>query len=59
MCFIYIYNYYYSPLSIWTSNLRRSRETAESFDQRFNIKSVRFLNEIYSGVYENMTMVKF
>lgn len=46
----------YGPLSIWTSNLRRSRETAESFDQRFNIKNVRFLNEIYSGIYENMTM---
>lgn len=46
----------YGPLSIWTSNLRRSKETTKYFDPRFNIKSVRFLNEIYSGSYENMTM---
>ncbi|ORX90782.1 bifunctional 6-phosphofructo-2-kinase/fructose-2,6-bisphosphate 2-phosphatase [Basidiobolus meristosporus CBS 931.73] len=43
-------------LTIWTSMLRRAVETAENFDpEEFDIKHMKFLNEIYAGVCEGMT----
>ncbi|KAJ2883991.1 6-phosphofructo-2-kinase [Coemansia asiatica] len=41
---------------IWTSMLRRTMETVEHFDpQRYRIKNIRSLNEIYAGKCEGMT----
>lgn len=40
-----------SQFTIWTSMLKRSMQTAESFDpDEYDIKHIRFLNEINSGV---------
>lgn len=40
-----------SQFTIWTSMLKRSMETAQSFDpDEYDIKHIRFLNEINSGV---------
>lgn len=45
-----------SQFTIWTSMLKRSMETAQSFDpDEYDIKHIRFLNEINSGV--NMAVV--
>jgi len=45
-------------LSIWTSTLRRTIETVEFFNpDLYTIRHVKFLNEIYAGVCENMTYV--
>ncbi|RCH78157.1 hypothetical protein CU098_004019 [Rhizopus stolonifer] len=45
-----------SQFSIWTSMLQRSKQTAEHFDpDDYDIKHIRFLNEINSGVCEGMT----
>lgn len=45
-----------SSINVWTSTLRRTIETVESFDERlFDIKQIRFLNEIYAGSCENLT----
>ncbi|KAJ2506031.1 6-phosphofructo-2-kinase [Coemansia sp. RSA 2049] len=41
---------------IWTSMLKRTMETAEHFDpERYRIKNIRSLNEIYAGKFEGMT----
>ncbi|KAJ2396740.1 6-phosphofructo-2-kinase [Coemansia sp. RSA 2603] len=41
---------------IWTSMLKRTMETVEHFDpQRYRIKNIRSLNEIYAGRCEGMT----
>ncbi|KAJ1938359.1 6-phosphofructo-2-kinase [Kickxella alabastrina] len=41
---------------IWTSMLRRTMETVEHFDsQKYRIKNIRSLNEIYAGKCEGMT----
>ncbi|TPX43140.1 hypothetical protein SeMB42_g03412 [Synchytrium endobioticum] len=42
-------------LSIWTSCLRRTIDTTAYFDERYDIKHVKALNEIYAGLCENMT----
>ncbi|KAG2204588.1 hypothetical protein INT47_012647 [Mucor saturninus] len=45
-----------SQFTIWTSMLKRSMQTAESFDpDEYDIKHIRFLNEINSGSREGMT----
>ncbi|KAG1219209.1 hypothetical protein G6F35_007678 [Rhizopus arrhizus] len=45
-----------SQFTIWTSMLKRSMQTAESFDpDEYDIKQIRFLNEINSGSREGMT----
>ncbi|KAJ1799133.1 6-phosphofructo-2-kinase [Coemansia sp. RSA 2399] len=41
---------------IWTSMLKRTMETVEDFDpERYRIKNIRSLNEIYAGKFEGMT----
>ncbi|CAI2171022.1 3346_t:CDS:10 [Funneliformis geosporum] len=41
---------------VWTSMLKRTIETVENFDQReFDIMHIRFLNEIYAGLCEEMS----
>ncbi|KAJ2788174.1 6-phosphofructo-2-kinase [Coemansia interrupta] len=41
---------------IWTSMLKRTMETVEHFDpQKYRIKNIRSLNEIYAGRCEGMT----
>lgn len=43
-------------LRVITSTLKRALETAEYFDESiYDISHVRFLNEIYSGIFEEMT----
>ncbi|KAI8909906.1 6-phosphofructo-2-kinase-domain-containing protein [Powellomyces hirtus] len=45
-----------SPLSIWTSTLQRTIETVQHFSPtEYDLKRIKFLNEIYAGVCENMT----
>ncbi|CAO3669974.1 unnamed protein product [Rhizopus stolonifer] len=45
-----------SQFTIWTSMLKRSMQTAEAFDpDEYDIKQIRFLNEINSGSREGMT----
>ncbi|RCH78179.1 hypothetical protein CU098_002132, partial [Rhizopus stolonifer] len=45
-----------SQFTIWTSMLKRSMHTAEAFDpDEYDIKQIRFLNEINSGSREGMT----
>ncbi|KAI8379109.1 6-phosphofructo-2-kinase-domain-containing protein [Radiomyces spectabilis] len=45
-----------SQFTIWTSMLRRTKETVENFDpDEYDIKHIRFLNEINSGSREGMT----
>ncbi|KAI9099236.1 6-phosphofructo-2-kinase 1 [Phlyctochytrium arcticum] len=45
-----------STLSIWTSTLRRTVETVAYFDDAdYDLKRIKFLNEIYAGLYEDMT----
>lgn len=40
-----------SQFTVWTSMLKRSMETAEELDpDEYDIKHIRFLNEINSGV---------
>lgn len=40
-----------SQFTVWTSMLQRSMQTAENFDpDDYDIKHIRFLNEINSGV---------
>ncbi|KAI7870627.1 6-phosphofructo-2-kinase-domain-containing protein [Spinellus fusiger] len=42
--------------TIWTSMLQRSMDTASNFDpEEYDIKHIRFLNEINSGAREGMT----
>ncbi|KAI8991750.1 6-phosphofructo-2-kinase-domain-containing protein [Mycotypha africana] len=44
------------PFTVWTSMLQRSMKTAEFFDpDDFDVKHIRFLNEINSGICEGMT----
>ncbi|KAG0056415.1 hypothetical protein BGZ83_005130 [Gryganskiella cystojenkinii] len=44
------------PLSVWTSMLTRTKETVEEFDPKdYDIKYIRFLNEIYAGICEELT----
>ncbi|KAJ2751958.1 6-phosphofructo-2-kinase, partial [Coemansia nantahalensis] len=41
---------------VWTSMLKRTMESVEYFDpQRYHIKNIRSLNEIYAGRFEGMT----
>jgi 6-phosphofructo-2-kinase len=43
-------------IPVWTSTLRRARETASLFPgTRFASRSSKLLNEIHSGVFEGMT----
>ncbi|KXS12406.1 bifunctional 6-phosphofructo-2-kinase/fructose-2,6-bisphosphate 2-phosphatase [Gonapodya prolifera JEL478] len=42
-------------LQLWTSKLRRTVETAHFFDEQYEVTTMRFLNEIYSGLCEGMT----
>ncbi|KAI8993698.1 6-phosphofructo-2-kinase-domain-containing protein [Pilobolus umbonatus] len=45
-----------SQFTVWTSMLERSMQTAEAFDpEDYDIKHIRFLNEINSGICEGMT----
>ncbi|KAI8968439.1 6-phosphofructo-2-kinase-domain-containing protein [Mycotypha africana] len=45
-----------SQFTIWTSMLKRSMQTAAAFDpDEYDIKHIRFLNEINSGAREGMT----
>ncbi|KAG0170505.1 hypothetical protein DFQ30_002371 [Apophysomyces sp. BC1015] len=45
-----------SQFTIWTSMLKRSMETVHPFDpDEYDIKHIRFLNEINSGTREGMT----
>jgi len=47
-----------SANNVWTSTLKRTIETVESFDeQMFEITHIKFLNEIYAGICENLTYV--
>ncbi|CAO3615452.1 unnamed protein product [Cunninghamella echinulata] len=47
---------YQSQFTVWTSMLKRSMETAENFNvEEYDIKNIRFLNEINSGSREGMT----
>lgn len=42
--------------NVWTSMLLRSIETVEDFDPVvYDVKHIRFLNEIYAGKMENLT----
>ncbi|RUO95651.1 histidine phosphatase superfamily [Jimgerdemannia flammicorona] len=44
------------PFTVWTSMLKRTVETVEEFDAaEYDIKHIRFLNEIYSGICEGLT----
>ena len=46
--------------NVWTSTLNRTIETVESFDDNlFDVKHIRFLNEIYAGTMENLTYDEF
>ncbi|KAG9299916.1 hypothetical protein G9A89_009644 [Geosiphon pyriformis] len=41
---------------VWTSSLKRTIQTAEKFPPtEFDVMHIRFLNEIYAGIYEEMT----
>ncbi|PIA19449.1 bifunctional 6-phosphofructo-2-kinase/fructose-2,6-bisphosphate 2-phosphatase [Coemansia reversa NRRL 1564] len=41
---------------VWTSMLKRAMETVEYFDpQRYHVKNIKSLNEIYAGKCEGMT----
>ncbi|KAG0213804.1 hypothetical protein BGX28_003478 [Mortierella sp. GBA30] len=43
-------------VAIWTSMLTRTKETVEEFDPKeYDIKHIRFLNEIYAGICEGLT----
>jgi 6-phosphofructo-2-kinase len=45
-----------SQFTIWTSMLQRSMQTAEYFDpEDYDVKHIRFLNEINSGVSDFFT----
>ncbi|KAI8884488.1 bifunctional 6-phosphofructo-2-kinase/fructose-2,6-bisphosphate 2-phosphatase [Backusella circina FSU 941] len=45
-----------SQFTVWTSMLKRSMETAADLDpDEYDIKHIRFLNEINSGICEGMT----
>ncbi|KAJ3184285.1 hypothetical protein HDU87_005132 [Geranomyces variabilis] len=46
-----------SPLAIWTSTLQRTYQTVEQLDEsgEYDVKRIKFLNEIYAGICENMT----
>ncbi|KAJ3291588.1 hypothetical protein HK104_005958 [Borealophlyctis nickersoniae] len=45
-----------APLSVWTSALRRTIESADYFDEQYyEVKKIKALNEIYAGQCENMT----
>ncbi|KAF9919172.1 hypothetical protein FBU30_011138 [Linnemannia zychae] len=43
-------------VAVWTSMLTRTKETVENFDPtEYDIKHMRFLNEIYAGICEGLT----
>ncbi|KAG0347780.1 hypothetical protein BG004_006952, partial [Podila humilis] len=43
-------------IAVWTSMLRRTKQTAEGFDPvEYDIKEMRLLNEIYAGICEELT----
>ncbi|KAG0031765.1 hypothetical protein BGZ81_000607 [Podila clonocystis] len=43
-------------VAVWTSMLRRTKETVEEFDPiEYDIKEMRLLNEIYAGICEELT----
>lgn len=43
-------------MAVWTSMLRRTKETVEEFDPiEYDIKEMRLLNEIYAGICEELT----
>ncbi|KAF9427632.1 hypothetical protein BGZ94_004514 [Podila epigama] len=42
--------------AVWTSMLTRTKQTVEEFDPKeYDIKHMRFLNEIYAGICEELT----
>ncbi|KAF9437406.1 hypothetical protein BGZ76_000829 [Entomortierella beljakovae] len=44
------------PVAVWTSMLARTKETVEEFDPKeYDIKHIRFLNEIYAGICEGLS----
>ncbi|WBW73030.1 6-phosphofructo-2-kinase/fructose-2,6-bisphosphate 2-phosphatase [Schizosaccharomyces osmophilus] len=44
------------PFSVWTSMMKRSMETAAYFDdEQYDIKAMRMLNEICSGICDQLT----
>ncbi|OAQ26995.1 bifunctional 6-phosphofructo-2-kinase/fructose-2,6-bisphosphate 2-phosphatase [Linnemannia elongata AG-77] len=43
-------------VAVWTSMLTRTKETVEGFDPKeYDIKHIRFLNEIYAGICEGLS----
>ncbi|KAG9063789.1 hypothetical protein KI688_003901 [Linnemannia hyalina] len=43
-------------VAVWTSMLTRTKETVERFDPKeYDIKHIRFLNEIYAGICEGLS----
>jgi 6-phosphofructo-2-kinase len=44
-----------TDLGIWTSQLKRTIQTAEHFSSDHEVRHLRFLNEIHSGACEGMT----
>ncbi|CAO3564094.1 unnamed protein product [Mortierella alpina] len=43
-------------VAVWTSMLTRTKETVEEFDPKeYDIKHIRFLNEIYAGICEGLS----
>ncbi|KAF9910622.1 hypothetical protein BX616_010826, partial [Lobosporangium transversale] len=43
-------------VAVWTSMLTRTKETVEEFDPKeYDIKHMRFLNEIYAGICEGLS----
>ncbi|KAJ3148643.1 hypothetical protein HDU86_007398 [Geranomyces michiganensis] len=46
-----------SSLAIWTSTLQRTYQTVEQLDEsgEYDVKRIKFLNEIYAGICEDMT----
>ncbi|KAG0256507.1 hypothetical protein BG011_004455 [Mortierella polycephala] len=43
-------------VAVWTSMLTRTKETVEQFDPKeYDIKHIRFLNEIYAGICEGLS----
>ncbi|KAG0294791.1 hypothetical protein BGZ98_001636 [Dissophora globulifera] len=43
-------------VAVWTSMLTRTKETVEQFDPNvYDIKHIRFLNEIYAGICEGLS----
>ncbi|KAJ3045482.1 hypothetical protein HDV00_009135 [Rhizophlyctis rosea] len=45
-----------APLSVWTSALQRTVDSAEYFEEEYyEVKKIKALNEIYAGICEHLT----